>query len=338
MTEGQIPVTTQSTGHSAIFGLESNRLYCPDFAHSTSYNPLFNAQGNECYNAEFTYGQGHNTFFSTKTVDANECKNANFVKRTGHSASTANIKSRGTDPMDDLAASLKMFKISTDSEAFIPASWPIKQEMYEGMGTSPERYLENLCLLGKAWVQKVQHIARLTLNSPEGPVWPTDIEPLALVLFGFLDRQSIDWRTVKERGGFAEEVDAVWRENPPWLPPSHVMFIPLWEYTTGMARTWGWNWHNELQKQGAPEAVCRREAWYPRSRYYQNKKPAARHHHILADLRAPSVASYIRKNKFYRVGYDETALNVQSRHLAARTNATTPKKPANAKESRKSTG
>ena len=66
-----------------------------------------------------------------------------------------------------------------------------------------------------AWVRKVQHIARLTLNSPTGPVWPTYIEPLALKLFDFVGRFSGGWIRVRERADFADEIDFVWRVNPP---------------------------------------------------------------------------------------------------------------------------
>ena len=173
---------------------------------------------------------------------------------------------------------------------------------------SCQRYLENLYLLGMAWVRKVQHIARLTLNSPTGPVWPTYLEPTALKLFDFLAKCSIDGTRVRERerADFADEIDFLWRTNPQWLPANHTMYIPIWEYVTGMARTWGWNWHNEARKRGAPEEVWRQEEYKPRTRYHQNEGSASQHH-ILSALRVPRIENYIRTNKFYRVGDDETA-------------------------------
>ena len=172
-----------------------------------------------------------------------------------------------------------------------------------------QRYLENLYLLGMAWVRKVRHFARLTLNSKEGPFWPTYIEPLALKLFDFLGRFSIDWTRVREteRADFADEIDFVWRVNPPWLPPEQKMYIPIWEYVVGMARTWDWNWNNEVRKQGAPEEVWRLEDRHPRGRYHSNTDSASKHHHLLVALRVPTIAQYIRTNKFYRVGDEETA-------------------------------
>ena len=261
---------------------------------------------NDCKYAEFI-STGHSAVFNIKTVDTNGCKDADFLKCTGHSAPTENVKFQGTDPMDDLVASMKKLKISTEFQEYIPSAWPVRQDMYVGMNTTRQRYLENLYLLGMAWVRKVQHIARLTLNSPSGPAWPTPIEPLALELFDYLRRRSVDWTSVRERSGFADEIDFVWRLNPPWLPANHVKFIPIWEFYTGMVRTWGWNWHNEARKRGASEEVWRQQERYRRYRYLQNSSSTIRHHHVLAGLRIPTVANYIRTNKFYRVGDDETA-------------------------------
>ena len=272
-----------------------------DVTHSTGSSAFSNVKGNECKNAEFTYSTGHSASFNIKTADAD------FMKGTGHSASTANVKTKGTDPMYDLAASMRKLKISTKFEAYIPSAWPIKQNMYVGMDTTWQRYLENMYLLGMAWVRKVQHIARLTLNSPTGPAWPTYIEPLALDLFDFLGRFSVEWTRVRARADFTDEIDFVWRVKPPWLPPIQMLYTPIWEYVTGMARTWGWNWHNEARKRGAPQEVWRREDRHPRSRYHQNTSSASKHHHVLATLRVPTIANYIRTNKFYRVGDDETA-------------------------------
>ena len=221
-----------------------------------------------------------------------EGRNADIIlipdatQSTSHSAIIADHH-KGIDPMDYLVASLRSFEISRQFKAHIPPTLPKKQDMYVGMNTSPERYLENLWLLGKAWVRKVKHVARLTLNSPDGPTWPTEVEPMALALFDFLmaRRRPLGyWANIPDRADFADELDFVWRANPPWLPPDHhEVFPPLWEYLTGMARTWS------------------------RSRFYKNKKSAARHHHVLAQQRVPTIAQYIRTNKFYQVGDDETS-------------------------------
>ena len=273
---------------------------------STGHSATINIDANECKNADFVEGTGHSAIF---TVETNECKTADFVKCTGHSAATENIKTQGNAPMDGLIASINNCETSgkkTEFQAYIPSSWPIKQDMYVGMNTTPERYIENLYLLGMAWVRKVRHVARLTLNSPTGPLWPTRSEPIALMLFQELSQHNVHWASIRERADFADELDFVWRENPPWLPPSHGIYIPIWEHATGMARTWGWNWHNEARKQGAPEDVWRQEDRYPRTRHHQNTTSAARHHHVLTAQRVPTIASYIRTNKFYRVGDDET--------------------------------
>lgn len=123
--------------------------------------------------ADITQSTGHSAIISIETMDVNECKYADFTKSTGHSADIDNIDTEGTDPMDDLVASIKSCEISgkvTEFQAYLPSAWPKKQDMYVGMDTSPERYLENLYLLGRAWVQKVRHVARLTLNSSNGPI------------------------------------------------------------------------------------------------------------------------------------------------------------------------
>lgn len=146
ITEGVIgseAYITQGTGHSAIFHHETN----------------------ECNNADFVLtSTGHGAFLTSM---ANECKNADFASSTGHSAF-----SEGTgDPMDGIVASQDYCETSERQvRGFQPYTWPNKENMYLVWNTCPDRYLENLYLLGMAWVQKVQHIARLTLNSPTGPV------------------------------------------------------------------------------------------------------------------------------------------------------------------------
>ena len=39
-----------------------------------------------------------------------------------------------------------------------------------GFRTAQERYVDNLHLLGDAFVDKTQHVARMTWNSDEGPM------------------------------------------------------------------------------------------------------------------------------------------------------------------------
>ena len=240
----------------------------------------------------------------------------------GHKPQRLHCKryNQGYRSHENLAASMEKPKINTNVKENIPSASPIKQNATVRTGLTLQRYLENMYLLGMAWVRKVQHIARLTLNSPTGPVWPTYIEPLALELFGFLQSCSIDWTRVRERADFADEIDLVWRVNPLWLPDEHKRYIPIWEYVTGTARTWGWNWYNEARKRGATEEVWRREDGYPRSRDHQNKGSASRHHE-LADLRVPTIAN--------STGLETTRqpANGQSRHLAAATVVTTPNQP-----------
>ena len=45
------------------------------------------------------------------------------------------------------------------------------------------------------------------------------------------------------------------------VPTTHEYFFPVWEHVTGMARTWGYNWHNEIRKTGAPKEVWKREVY-----------------------------------------------------------------------------
>ena len=286
-------VTTQSTSHSAIINFETMDV-------------------DECNDADFTASTGHSALIVDVTQSTGHSATTTVtgtMESTGHSATIDDHQ--GIDPMDDLVASIKSFEISRQFKAYIPPTWPKKQDMYVGMNTSPERYLENLWLLGKAWVRKVRHVARLTLNSPNGPIWPTEVEPMALALFDFLKGQRLPyryWANIPDRADFADQLDFVWRDNPPWLPSRHhELFPPLWEHLTGMARTWSWNWHNEARKHGAPEAVWRPDDYNPRSRFYTNKTSAARHHHILAQQRVPTIAQHIRTNKFYQVGDDETS-------------------------------
>ena len=286
---------TQSTGHSATTTVTGTM-------ESTGHSATIDDQstGHSALIIDVTQSTGHS---ATTTVTGT-------MESTGHSA-TIDDHQLGIDPMDDLVASIKSFEISGQFKAYIPPTWPKKQDMYVGMNTSPERYLENLWLLGKAWVRKVKHVARLTLNSPKGPIWPTEVEPMALALFDFLRGQRLPlryWANIPDRADFADQLDFVWGVNPPWLPSRHhELFPPLWEHLTGMARTWSWNWHNEARKHGAPEAVWRPDDHNPRSRFYTNKTSAARHHHILAQQRVPTIAQHIRRNKFYQVGDDETS-------------------------------
>ena len=278
--------------------------YFPHATQSTCHSAIFQNYANECKNADLVHSTGHRAFFPTQM---NGCVYADFTGSTGHSAffNMDKVETQGTDPiMEDLIARLARCKIRTDFEAYIPPSWPIKQNMYVGMNTTQERYFENLHLLGKAWVRKVQHVARLTLNSPTGPTWPTEIEPLALKFFQHLSRFPVE--NIPDRADFADEIDYIWRINPEWLPEWNKKLVPLWEYVTGMARTWGWNWHNEARKRGAPEEVWRQEDRHPRTRFYQNESSKSRHHHIVAGLRVRTISQHIRTNKFYRVGDDET--------------------------------
>ena len=330
VNEGKKADFTHSTGHSAFSYPIANECNNADFAYSTGHSAF--SLVNESIYADFTYSTGHSAF-SNPLV--NEGKKADFTHSTGHSAfstikpkvastiqdvTVSSIDKQGIISMTDLTNRMKKCQISTKStknrqsrkkstgfQAYIPLAWPIKQNMYVGMNITCERYIENLHLLGSAWVQKVQHVARLTLNLPSGPIWPTDIEPLALQFFEYLKTQPSPG-AIRKRADFADELDFVWRVWPFWLPGSHLEFIRLWEYVTGMARTWGWNWHNEARKQGAPERVWRKEDRKPRTRYYQNdKRSAMAHHHILVDHKVPPVATFIRTNRFYRVGDDETA-------------------------------
>lgn len=119
-----IPVMTQSTGHSAI-------------------TPSITTQST-----------GHSAITpSMEPMEVTECNNAEVAKSTGNSAAI---------DMDGLIASFISLEISekvTGFPAYLPPSWPKKQNMYVGMDTSPERYIENPYMLGMAWVQKVQHVS-----------------------------------------------------------------------------------------------------------------------------------------------------------------------------------
>ena len=124
MTGVEYACVAHSTGHSAFSNIKGNGYKNADFTYSTGHNASFDTNmtdANECKDADFVKGTGHNASFDTNMTDANECKDADFVK--------------GTDPMDDLVASMKKLKISTDFEVNIPPAWPIKQNMDVAMDT-----------------------------------------------------------------------------------------------------------------------------------------------------------------------------------------------------------
>ncbi|CAF9938938.1 MAG: hypothetical protein ALECFALPRED_007931 [Alectoria fallacina] len=197
-----------------------------------------------------------------------EGNNADITQSTGDSATIDNIHTKGIDPMDDLVASMKTAR---------------SQDMYADMKTSPERYIENLYLLGIAWVRKVQHVARQTLNSPKGPIWPAKVEPMALALFAFLRQQPSHGACIPDRADYADELDFAWP-------------VP----GAGIGTTKQEN--KVIQRRFGSQKTANRAAGSTKTKHMrQNTTTSWRSRGV------PTMAQYIKTNKFYQVGDDETA-------------------------------
>ena len=284
----------RTMANSAFSRTNVNECKEADSTHSTGQGASSNSNVNERKWADFAYSTGHSASSNIKPEDANEGKNEDSASTT-HSDIFGNIDGQVIDPTE-----------GTESEACLSLLLPTLHNVDVGIKTTPERYLENLHLLGLAWVEKVKHIACLTLSKPRGPVYPEILEPTAKRLFKILE-EAPDPGKIRRRADFADEIDIIWRVKPDWLPHSHGEFLYLWEYVTGIVRTWGWNCHNEPRRRGAPEHLRRMQDQMPRTRFFQNTTPATAYHHILKYHNIPPIEAFIRKNKFYRVGDDMTA-------------------------------
>ncbi|KAF6228616.1 hypothetical protein HO173_011787 [Letharia columbiana] len=176
-----------------------------------------------------------------------------------------------------------------------PTNWPVKQDMYAHFNITTERHRENMCLLLQDFALKARHTARLTRNWEGGEVWPTVVEPAALELSETMNNYGIDWRNVQYRPDYAEELDFVWRCWSTELSANHINHKIIWEYVTGIARTWD---------QGRKASGV----WFHNDEEEHRKKRCpGRNYHLVKNLRVPTIPQAIRTNKFIGVGDDETA-------------------------------
>ena len=232
-----------------------------------------------------------------------ECKSAEITLKN------MNNHEKGIDPFD-LIARIKNLQISTgrchttspspatSSKAEKrpwPTNWPVKRDMYAHINITAERHRDNMCLLLQDFCIKARHTARLTRNWECGEVWPTVVEPAALELSETLNKHRIDWCNVKYRPDYLEELDFAWRSCTHSLPADHHKYKIIWEYITGMARTW-----DRGRKASG--------VWFQNDEEAHRKgKCPGSDYHIVKDLRVPTIAQSIRTNKFFGVGDDETA-------------------------------
>lgn len=245
-----------------------------------------------------------------------EGRNAEISSVTGCDMADITMRKRknknveGIDPID-LIARIKNLQIrqgrghTTATKAASskvekrpwPTNWPVKQDMYAHYHNiiNNERHKENMCLLLQDFCVKARHTARLTRNWDCGEIWPTVVEPAALELSETLNTYGIDWSNVKYRPDYIEELDFVWRRWIDILPADHHKYKIIWEYVTGMARTWDRGRKaSGVWLQNGEEAHGKRQC-------------PGRNYHIVKDLRVPTIAQSIRTNKFFGVGDDETA-------------------------------
>ena len=219
-----------------------------------------------------------------------------------------NMNNEGKDPIEQLIARIMNLHISkgsghTTPKAALskvekrpwPTNWPVKQDMYARYNITKERHRDNMCLLLQEFALKARHTARLTRNWEGGEIWPTVVEPAALELSETMNNYGIDWRNVKYRPDYAEELDFVWRSRSTALPANHHNHKIIWEYVTGIARTWD----RGRKKSGF---------WFQNDEEdHRRKKCPGRNYHIVKNLRVPTIPQAIRTNQFIGVGDDETA-------------------------------
>ena len=167
--------------------------------------------------------------------------------------------------------------------------------MYAHFRITKERHTENMCLLLQDFALKARHVARLTRNWEGGEIWPTVVEPAALELSEFMNQYGIDWRNVKYRPDYLAELDFMWRSWPDSLSAESDGHKLMWEYISGMARTWD----RDRRKRNIRFQNDQED-------HHRQKSPG-KDYHIVKNLRVPTIAQAIRKNKFIGVGDDETA-------------------------------
>ena len=212
------------------------------------------------------------------------------------------------DPIDKLIARIEHLQISKGSGHTTPIAtsskvekrpwpinWPVKRDMYAHIKITKERHFENMCLLLQDFALKARHVARLTRNWEGGEIWPTVVEPAALELSEYMNMNGIDWRSVKYRPDYLSELDFLWRSWPDSLSAESDGHKLMWEYITGMARTWD----RDRSKRNIRFQNDQED--------YRRKKSPGKDYHIVKNLRVPTIAQAIRKNKFIGVGDDETA-------------------------------
>ena len=264
----------------------------------------------ECNKADITMGntehrsQCHRITQSTGnsaiiTMDMIECNKADITMD--------DMNNEDIDPIGRLVARINHLHLSKGSGHTTPkaasskvekrpwpTNWPVKRDMYAHIKITKERHNENMCLLLQEFCLKARHVARLTRNWEGGEIWPTVVEPAALELSETMNMYGIDWWNAKYRPDYLEELDFTWRSWPHSLRGSDGHKL-IWEYITGMARTW-----DRDRRRGSVRFQNDQED------HHRQKSPG-KDYHIVKNLRVPTIAQAIRKNKFIGVGDDETA-------------------------------
>lgn len=213
----------------------------------------------------------------------------------------------GIDPID-LIARIENLRISNGSgHTTSPATsskaakrpclsnLPAKEDVYAHYNITQERHKANMCLLLQDFALKARHIARLTRNRAGGEIWPLVVEPAALQLSEIMNTHKIDWRNVPYREDYLEELDFYWRNTPETLLVGINGHKVIWEYVTGLARTWdhGRKYRSIRLENDAED-------------HYRKKCPS-KNFHIVKSLRVPPIPTVIRRNQFIGVGDEGTA-------------------------------
>ena len=111
---------------------------------------------------------------------------------------------------------------------------PFIQHLPEGISVQalePGRFEENLCLLLQDFEKKARYEF---LHTHHWPRW--EEETAALSLSEALD--GVEWRNVKHRDGYLDEIDFIWRANVNMGNYSDPVFQLIWEFVAGMIRVW----------------------------------------------------------------------------------------------------
>ena len=279
---------------------------------STSHSAAITMDMIECNKADITMGElerrsrrHHRITQSTShsaaiTMDMIECNRADITM--------GGMNNEDIDPIDRLAARIEYLQVSKGSGHTTPTAtsskvekrpwptnWPVKRDMYAHHKITRERHVENVCLLLQDFALKARHVARLTRNWEGGEIWPIVVEPAALELSETMNMKGIDWSIVKYHNNYLDELDYMWRNWSDVFSATSDGHKLIWEYVTGMARTWD---HDRRK---------RNIRFQNDSEDHHRRKCPDKDYHIVKNLRVPTIAQAIRKNRYFGVGDDETA-------------------------------